>query len=267
MKVYLMTDLEGVAGVADLPNWCCNDSKYYELGKKLMTMEVNAAIEGFFDAGADEIVVQDGHGEGAIDITLLDSRAKLQRGWEGPYPFGLDSSYDVMAWVGQHPKAGTEYGHLCHTGSMSVLDCEINGISVGEYGKEVFLGQLFDVTPIFASGCLAFTKEAKSLVEGIETVSVKEGVKSGKGDECTTEEYTVRNSAAIHLQPEASRRLIKEGAKKALERYLSEPESFKPVKIYPPYSIKTVYRASANKNGGTVENGGFDDLVKLLNLG
>ena len=38
------------------------------------------------------------------------------------------------------------------------------------------MGQLFHITPIFASGCVAFTKEAEALVPGIETVAVKEGV-------------------------------------------------------------------------------------------
>lgn len=83
MKVYLMTDLEGVAGVMNSVDYCYVGSKYYDLAKELLTKEVNAAIDGFFAAGADEIVVQDGHGEGGINITLLDPRAKLQQGWNG----------------------------------------------------------------------------------------------------------------------------------------------------------------------------------------
>ncbi len=35
MRVYIMTDLEGVAGVMDLENWCLDTSRYYELGKEL----------------------------------------------------------------------------------------------------------------------------------------------------------------------------------------------------------------------------------------
>lgn len=265
MKVYLMTDLEGVAGVLDIANWCCNNSRYYNLAKKLLTDEVNAAIDGFFAAGADEVVVQDGHGTGAIDINLLDKRATLQNKWDGPYPFGLDESYDVMAWVGQHPKSGTEYGHLCHTGSMAVLDSTINNISVGEYGVHVFLGQIFNVTPIFASGCRAFTKEAKSLVKGIETVAVKKGTKSGTGDECGPKEYEVRNTVAVHLKHKKACRLIRRGAKKSLKRYMANPNVFKPIKIHPPYSRTVIFRATETSPQLTITKDNFDDLVLLLN--
>lgn len=265
MKVYLMTDMEGVAGVMNSTDWIYTDSRYYEKGKELLTKEVNAAIAGFIAAGADEIIVQDGHGKGAVDITLLDSRAKLQRGWDGPYPFGMDERYDVMAWVGQHPKAGTEYGHLCHTLSFNVLDWQVNGISVGEFGMLAFLGQIYNIVPIFVSGCAAFTKEAQDLVKGIETVAVKEGIMAGSGDDCTTEEYERRNWGAIHLQPEKSRKLIREGAERALRRYVVQPQSFQPTKIYAPYSKKIQFRETNGNEGYVYELNQYDDLVELLN--
>lgn len=268
MRVYLMSDLEGVAGVMNSTDWIHPDSKYYEQAKEFLTREVNAAIDGFFAAGAQEVVVQDGHGCGAINIALLDPRAKLQRGWDvnGPFPFGMDhGQYDVMAYVGQHPKAGTEYGHLCHTGTFQVIDYVVNGISIGEFGQGVLQSQLFGITPIFASGCLAFTKEAAALVQGIETVAVKEGVQSGTGDDCTTEAYELRNWGAIHLQPEAARKAIREGAEKALRRYLTHPESFSAPKLYPPYSKTVRYRQQADQQPYTQTLTGYTDLVALLN--
>ncbi|MBE6612675.1 MAG: hypothetical protein E7632_09295 [Ruminococcaceae bacterium] len=265
MKVFLVTDLEGVAGVINVCDYVYPESRYYELAKELLTEETNAAIDGFFAAGADEIVVQDGHGQGGINILKLDPRAKLQRGWVGPHPFGLDDSYDVMAWVGQHPKAGTEYGHICHTGTHEVLDYTINGISVGEFGKIVFLGQLYNAVPIFASGCLAFTKEAAALVEGIETVYVKEGVIPGKGDECSTEAYRARNLGAIHMHPVVARKRIREGAERALRRFLSDPESFRPTKIYPPYSKVVKIRPTNGKPGYVDEKTGYTDLAAIMN--
>ena len=269
MKVFLMTDLEGVAGVINTTDWIYNDSKYYEKGKELLTKEVNAAIDGFFAAGADEVVVQDGHGYGAIDIDLLDPRAKLQRGWYGPgggaFPFGMNETYDVYACVGQHPKAGTEYGHLCHTGNFDVLDFQINGISVGEYGEQVLLAGQYGITPIFASGCLAFTKEAEALVPGIETVAVKEGVMPGSGDECGNEVYEKRNWGAVHLQPQKARELIREGAYNAMMRYKENPKSFKPTKVSAPFSKKIVYRQAMGKILPVVEKSGYDDLAALMN--
>jgi len=267
MRVCLMTDLEGVAGVINAPDWIHANSRYNDLGKALLTQEVNAAVDGFFAAGATEVVVEDGHGSGAIDITLLDPRAKLQRGWDvnGAYPFGLDRCFDVMAFVGQHPKAGTEYGHLCHTGNMNVLDCTINGISVGEFGQAVFLANLYGTATIFASGCLAFTKEAAALVEGIETVAVKEGVQPGTGAECTEDEYRVRNGGAIHLHPEVARKLIREGAQRALRRYIENPESFVPTTVSPPYTGTIIFREYQGQKNYKRTLFKFNSLVDLLN--
>ena len=47
MKVYIMTDIEGAAGVLDFVNWAQADGKYHEEAKMLLTEEVNAAIDGF----------------------------------------------------------------------------------------------------------------------------------------------------------------------------------------------------------------------------
>ena len=36
MKLAIMTDLEGVAGVINVKDWIYPDSKYYEKGKELL---------------------------------------------------------------------------------------------------------------------------------------------------------------------------------------------------------------------------------------
>ncbi|MBR4867309.1 MAG: M55 family metallopeptidase, partial [Clostridia bacterium] len=233
MKIAIMTDMEGVAGVVNAIDWIYPDSRYYETGKELLTREVNAAAEGFLAVCPKaEIVVMDGHGPGAINQLLLDPRVEYQRGWgPGPYPLALDRWYDVIAWVGQHPKAGTERGHLCHTQNFDVIDCQINGISVGEFGQCMFVAAACGVTPILACGCKAFAAEAEELVPGIETVTVKEGLMTGSGEECDFDEYRIRNASAIHKHPETSRKLIRDGAERALRRYLDSPESFRPAQI------------------------------------
>ena len=96
MRIAIMTDLEGVAGIANFEDWCGSESKYYDKAKMLLTEEVNAAIRGFFDAGADEIVVVDGHGPGAIDTILLDERAEYSRGWARVHEFALSSCFDAL---------------------------------------------------------------------------------------------------------------------------------------------------------------------------
>ena len=62
MKIYLMTDMEGCAGILNFKDWVFPEGRYYDKGKRLLTLEVNAVAEGFFAAGADEVLVADGHG-------------------------------------------------------------------------------------------------------------------------------------------------------------------------------------------------------------
>ena len=248
MRVCIMTDLEGVARVMNAPDWIYPDSRYYEDGKKLLTEEVNAAVDGFCAAGAEKIVVQDGHGHGAINGLLLDERAELQRGWGlHPYPFGVDQGFDCIAWVGQHPKAGTLHGHICHTGNFGVLDLSINGISVGEFGECGFCALEYGVVPIFGSGCLAFTREAEALFPGIQTVAVKRGLMEDPGDDCTEEQYEHWNAGAIHLSHPKACRLIRDGAYAALTRFREKPESFCRDFPAPPYTLVTKLRPSKDR--------------------
>jgi len=265
MKVYLMTDMEGVCGVLDHDNWVTFDGKYYEEGKRLLTLEVNAAIEGFFSEGATDILVADGHGYGGINNLLLDKRVLYQRGFHGPFPFGLDRTFDAMAWVGQHAKAGTPYAHIAHTGWFNVLDCSINGVSVGEFGELAFLGDYLGVTPVFGAGDEAFTKEASSLVQGIETVAVKKGLIPGAGDEFDCEGYRNRNIAAIHMHPEKAREKIFKGASEAMKKFREKKYSFSMPKISGPYRMETRYRPNSNKPAHRTFREDDNDLVAMMN--
>lgn len=243
-----MTDLEGVACVMNAPDWIYPTSRYYEDGKRLLTEEVNAAADGFFAAGADRIVVQDGHGHGAINGLLLDERLELQRGWgKYPYPFGADKGFDCIAWVGQHPKSRTIGGHICHTGNFGVLEITVNGIPVGEFGENAFSALEYGVVPIFGSGCKAFAKEAEELFPGIETVWVKEGVREESGDECTEEEYENWNAGAIHLSHKRACEKIRGGAYAALKRFSEHPETFSRRLPEAPYHFCLKLRPSADR--------------------
>ena len=265
MKVYIMTDMEGVCGVLDHDNWVRVDSRYYEEGKKLLTLEVNAAIEGFFSEGATEILVADGHGCGGVNHLLLDRRVLYQRGFPGPYPFGLDKTFSVMAWIGQHAKAGTPYAHIAHTGWFDVLDCTINGLSVGEFGELALLGAYFGVTPVFGSGDEAFAKEASDLVQGIETVAVKQGLFPGSGDDFDCEGYRNRNIAAVHKHPEQARELIYAGAARALQKFREAKDQFQVPRILPPYRMETFYRPNGNKPARRTFREDKDDLIAMMN--
>lgn len=244
-RIYIMTDLEGVAGVLNSEDWCAPESPYYDLAKEFLTNEVNAAVDGFIHGGANEIVVADGHGHGAIDSRLLDPRAELMRGWTGGYPFGLDETWDAAAWVGQHAKSRTELAHIAHTGNMGVLYLSVNGISVGEFGGLALCAGQLGVRVIFGSGDLAFTEEAEALVPGIETVAVKRGTSPGKGDDLDREAYRKKNAPAIHKQPRRACEMIRDGAVRAMSR--AKQEDFGIVDLHAPFKRVAVWRQSGDQ--------------------
>ena len=63
MRVHVISDMEGVAGIAKWQQ-TTGGEPLYEEGRKLYTEEINAAVRGARKAGATEIVVMDCHGAG-----------------------------------------------------------------------------------------------------------------------------------------------------------------------------------------------------------
>ena len=265
MKIAIMTDVEGVAGVLNSADWIHPDSKYYEQAKILLTEEVNAAIRGLYDAGATETVVIDAHGPGAINTLLLDKRALYSRGWDVTYQFGLNDGFDAVIWVGQHAKAGTIGSHLTHTGTFYVFEERINGISVGEYAINAFVAGFYGIPAIFAAGERALKKEVMELTPWVHTVEVKYGTRRDNGANCDTESYTKHNWGAVHVHPEVARERIYEGAKAALLDFIANPEKFKPVCPKPPYVFEIWVRERKEYPAHKIVKRHDTDLLKALN--
>jgi D-amino peptidase len=246
MKIMIVTDLEGVAGVQNFEDWCSPGGCYYDKAKRLLTLETNAVIEGFFAGGATEIRVVDGHGPGAIDPELLDERVELQRGAASPvWPFTLDRTFDGIGWVGQHAMSRTPFSHISHTGTFSVFETTVNGIPVGEFGYFALAAAELGVPVIFAGGEEAFAREAENFSPGVVTVSVKRGCNSEEGlDDVTEEVYSRSKLSAIHLSPARARALLRAGAQTAMEKLMKDPASFHTTAVTPPYEIITRFRKS-----------------------
>ena len=103
MKVYIQTDIEGVAGFCfyeDRRNPSAENLDHRKRMRKLLTDEVNAAVKAAFDSGADEVFVNDSHGSGYnILFEELDPRCRIihGRGFSANIWLPkLDSSIDAM---------------------------------------------------------------------------------------------------------------------------------------------------------------------------
>jgi len=254
-----MTDMEGVAGILNADDYADQGSRYYEVARELTTLEVSAAVQGCLDERAAEVVVVDGHGAGAIDPRLLHPRAVLLAGRPVGYPFGCDATFGAAMMVGQHAKANTDGGHLCHTGSFEVEELTINGVSVGEMGCNMLFCAYFGVPVVLVSGDEAAAAEARALVPGIETVAVKAGVRRGPATGRTGQENKLYNGAAVHLHPNVARERIRHGAATAVARR----RGILPFQLDPPYELVEVLRPTADTPARTARVQA-QDLVELL---
>ena len=61
MKIYISIDMEGITGIVH-GEQLGPEGKDYAAGRKLYMHDLQAAIDGAFDAGVEEILVNDAHG-------------------------------------------------------------------------------------------------------------------------------------------------------------------------------------------------------------
>jgi D-amino peptidase len=246
MRVLIITDLEGVNGVLNFPDWCVPEGRRNETGCRFLTEEVNAAAAGFFGAGATEVIAVDGHGSGgSLRDELLDPRVALQRGAKVAPTFNDDC--DVAAFIGQHAKAGTPNAHLAHTQTGEAVDFRINGVSLGEFGQLSYGFYELGIPVIFASGDLALTYEAKELIPNIFTAAVKEGFNAPLDATCPADQVMARQSAALHYPRQQVLSNIQQQARLAMQTYLSDPKAFPIKPLEGPYVAEAEYRATAPK--------------------
>jgi D-amino peptidase len=207
MKLLIAADMEGISGVV---NWeqVKPGTTEWQRFRRIMTEDVNAAIIGAMEAGVDEVIVSDGQwNSDNIMIDLLDPRATLSYG--GPKPLslieGIDQGLDAVFFIGFHARAGTQTAVLDHTWSnIVVANVWLNEILVGETGLNAALAGHFDVPVLMISGDQAVNHEASELIPGIQTVVVKQAI---------------GRYAANCLHPKEAQKLIRDGARQAIEAF------------------------------------------------
>lgn len=212
MKILIMTDLEGAAGVVDFESQGYAAGKYYEKAKELLTEEINASCQGAIEAGAKEILVIDGHGPGGILPEKIHPEAKLLHGRPIPKFWEFDKGWDAIFLLAHHSMNGTESGNLNHTYSNeTIVKMELNGEPIGEIGMNVYLAGWFGVPVILITGDEAACREGEKYVPNIEKAVVKWGI---------------NRTCAISLSPEKARKIIKGSSYRAVKGI----SDFKPVK-------------------------------------
>ena len=228
MKLLLACDMEGISGIVDWEQVTPGHPEYLSRGRQLMTGDVNAAINGAFEGGADEVLVSDGHWNGRnVLIEELDTRARLNSG--SPSPFSMMQSLDddpppeAVMYVGYHAMAGTKKAILDHTWSNErVRSVFLNGQMIGEIGLNAALAGQYQVPVIAMSGDQHACEEGQTLLGAELEMAV---VKNATG----------RFAAQCLPLPEARQRIC-EAAARAVTKF-REGRAAKPVVAGRPVNL------------------------------
>ena len=232
-KILIVTDLEGVGGVNNAEEQLLPGQRRYEESRRLLTGEVNAAVDGALEAGASQVVIWDGHdGSRTLSIDEIHPKAQLIQGRPTPADYYMKPKlYDGILFVGQHAMAGAKEGVLAHSQSFSVQTITINGRPVGEIGQVAAIGGYFEIPVIMLAGDQAACDELLTLQPKAETVAVKQ--LAGK-------------ASILSLSHAEARSRIRAAARAAVARV----HEFKPWKIEGSVELKFEYKPDEKDPSG-----------------
>lgn len=226
MKVYLNVDIEGISGIF---NWKQTNDKCewaYQEARCLMMKDIDAAIEGCLSAGADEIVVRDGHHGGRNAIPeLMHPKASYICGYASGLPvFPELAGSAAMLCIGFHSKWGTPDGVLNHTQSRAgERRYFYNGVECGELAQHSLTAGHYGVPVPLVEGDAALCREAKELLgNNIFTVCTKTGY---------AEEYAKLTPPAV----------IREQLREAAEQAVRQADRFQPFQMEFPIHGRLVF--------------------------
>ena len=209
VKVFISVDMEGISGLVRWQDVTSNGQDY-QRNRSIMTREANAAIEGALLAGASEVIVEENHGvEDLCNLVMdeIDARCRVIRGAGRPTATtmaGLDEETKVVLLIGHHPRAGSSPGIMAHTVSYGRFRAvRLAGRDIGE--GEIFTiraGELGVPVGLITSDQVAI-EQIRKRAPWAEAVEVKRALS--------------RQSANV-IPPERTRPLIRDAAKRAVER-------------------------------------------------
>jgi len=220
LRIFISVDMEGIGGIGT-PAMTSPTGKDYELGRKLMTDEVNTVVGVILQRGPADILVNDSHGDMQNLLhTELDPRVTYIQGAVKPFGMveGLDSTYAAAIFLGYHSRAGTPNGFIAHTGTGAVKGLWLNDIEVGEGELNAAYAGSIGVPVIMAAGDSAFVEQCTRTVK-VEAVATK---------------YAVTPQSARLLHP----KVVQERLVAAAGRALANRSSAKPWVIGKPVKVR-----------------------------
>ncbi|MDA1300069.1 MAG: M55 family metallopeptidase [Proteobacteria bacterium] len=234
MKVFISVDMEGISGLVRWPD-VSSSGIDFPLNRSLMTADANAAIEGSFEAGATEVIVEENHGVEdlcVLKMDEIDTRCEVIRGAGRPGSTtmaGLTESVDVVMLIGHHGRAGSFPGIMAHTISYGAFKLvTLAGQPIGE--PDFFARRAAELgVPVgMVSGDQVVAAQVGEICPGVETAIVKQAY---------------ANQSGRCIPPGRARVLIRESAKRTVER--TRAGEFQPIHSQGPYEFVVSLRKPA----------------------
>ncbi|PWI41504.1 M55 family metallopeptidase [Streptomyces sp. ICBB 8177] len=179
MKILISADMEGATGVT-WPADVLPGTEQWQRCRRMFTSDVNAAIAGFFDGGADEVLVNEAHWTMRnLLLEELDERAVMLTGRHKALSMveGVQhGDVDGVAFLGYHTGAGTE-GVLAHTYlANSITGVWVNGEPAGEGRLNSLVVAEYGVPVVLVTGDDRTGLDARSYAPRAPAVAVKDYV-------------------------------------------------------------------------------------------
>ena len=179
MRVLISADMEGATGVT-WPGDVEPGTEQWQRCRRMFTADVNAAIAGFIDSGADEVVVNEAHATMRnLLLEELDPRAVMLTGRHKELSMveGIqDPEVGAVAFVGYHAAAGAE-GVLAHTYlANSITSVRINGELGSEGRLNACVAAEYGVPVVLVTGDDRTCADAAGYAPQALTVAVKDCV-------------------------------------------------------------------------------------------
>lgn len=179
MKILISADMEGATGVT-WPADCEPGTEQWQRCRAMFTSDVNGAIAGFFDGGADAVVVNEAHATMRnLLLERLDDRATMLTGRHKDLTMVEGIQHDDVAGVaflGYHAGAGTD-GVLAHTYlPNSVTGVWVDGVPASEGYLNAQVAAEHGVPVVLVTGDDRACADAAGYAPRARTVAVKEHV-------------------------------------------------------------------------------------------
>ena len=199
MRALISADMEGATAVT-YPEDCMLGTHQFNRMRPMFTGDVNAVALGFFDAGAQEVLVCEAHGSMRnLILEQLDPRVRMITGRHKTFSMmeGVQSRPDLVAFVGYHAPAGGP-GILSHTMIGPLLvEARLNGEVMSEGYLNALLGNEYGTRVAVVSGDDKTCEDAARYAPSARGVAVKRAI----------DRYT-----ADCLHPEVTSALLREAA-------------------------------------------------------